>query len=45
MVIPVGGEHDQDLLLVTRDESGEVTQRSLGPVRFVPLISAPVDPT
>jgi protein-L-isoaspartate(D-aspartate) O-methyltransferase len=38
MVIPVGGEHDQDLLLVTRDGSGEVTQRSLGHVRFVPLI-------
>jgi protein-L-isoaspartate(D-aspartate) O-methyltransferase len=38
MVIPVGGELDQDLLLVSRSESGEVTQRSLGPVRFVPLI-------
>jgi protein-L-isoaspartate(D-aspartate) O-methyltransferase len=41
MVIPVGGEHDQDLLLITRDASGEVTQRSLGPVRFVPLIAGP----
>jgi protein-L-isoaspartate(D-aspartate) O-methyltransferase len=39
MVIPVGDELDQDLLLVTRDAAGEVTQRSLGPVRFVPLIS------
>jgi protein-L-isoaspartate(D-aspartate) O-methyltransferase len=39
MVIPVGGELDQDLLLVRRSESGDVTQRSLGPVRFVPLIS------
>ena len=38
MVIPVGGELDQDLLLVSRHESGEVHQRSLGPVRFVPLI-------
>jgi protein-L-isoaspartate(D-aspartate) O-methyltransferase len=38
MVIPVGGELDQDLLLVKRAPSGEVTQRSLGPVRFVPLI-------
>lgn len=39
MVIPVGGEHDQDLLLITRDASGEVSRRSLGPVRFVPLIA------
>lgn len=39
MVIPVGGEHDQDLLLITRDASGEVSRRSLGPVRFVPLIT------
>ncbi|MET0772182.1 MAG: protein-L-isoaspartate(D-aspartate) O-methyltransferase [Candidatus Limnocylindrales bacterium] len=38
MVIPVGGEHDQDLLLVARAASGEVSQSSLGPVRFVPLI-------
>jgi protein-L-isoaspartate(D-aspartate) O-methyltransferase len=38
MVIPVGDELDQDLLLVTRDAAGEVQQRSLGPVRFVPLI-------
>jgi len=41
MVIPVGGEFEQDLLLVRRTESGEVSQRSLGPVRFVPLISDP----
>lgn len=39
MVIPVGGEHDQDLLRITRDASGEVSRRSLGPVRFVPLIT------
>jgi protein-L-isoaspartate(D-aspartate) O-methyltransferase len=38
MVIPVGGELDQDLLLVRRAESGDISQRSLGPVRFVPLI-------
>jgi protein-L-isoaspartate(D-aspartate) O-methyltransferase len=38
MVIPVGGELEQDLLLVSRAASGEVSQRSLGPVRFVPLI-------
>jgi protein-L-isoaspartate(D-aspartate) O-methyltransferase len=39
MVIPVGGELEQDLLLVSRADTGEVTQRSLGPVRFVPLIA------
>jgi protein-L-isoaspartate O-methyltransferase len=39
MVIPVDAEFDQDLLLITRSASGEVTRRSLGPVRFVPLIS------
>ncbi len=38
MVIPVGGELEQELLLVERAGSGEVVQRSLGPVRFVPLI-------
>ncbi len=39
MVIPVDAEVDQDLLLITRDASGEVSRRSLGPVRFVPLIA------
>lgn len=38
MVIPVDAEFDQELLLITRDVSGDVTRRSLGPVRFVPLI-------
>jgi protein-L-isoaspartate(D-aspartate) O-methyltransferase len=38
MVIPVGDGWDQDLVCISRDEQGEVTQRSLGPVRFVPLI-------
>lgn len=41
MVIPVDAEVDQDLLLITRDPSGEVSRRSLGPVRFVPLVSGP----
>ena len=41
MVIPVGGEQDQDLLLVKRADSGEVSQSSLGPVRFVPGSSGP----
>jgi len=39
MVIPVDAEVDQDLLLITRDAVGEVSRRSLGPVRFVPLIA------
>jgi protein-L-isoaspartate(D-aspartate) O-methyltransferase len=42
MVIPVGGEGDQDLVRITRDEAGEVSHRSLGPVRFVPLITGGV---
>ena len=38
LVIPVG-EHlgYQELLLVTRDASGAISQRSVLPVRFVPL--------
>ena len=43
MVIPVGGELDQDLLLVSRAATGDVRQSSLGPVRFVPLISGERD--
>lgn len=39
MVIPVDAEFDQELLLISRDASGEVSRRSLGPVRFVPLIT------
>jgi protein-L-isoaspartate(D-aspartate) O-methyltransferase len=39
MVIPVDGDFDQELLVVTRDASGEISRRSLGPVRFVPLIA------
>jgi len=39
MVIPVDAEFDQELLLITRNASGEVSRRSLGPVRFVPLIA------
>lgn len=38
MVIPVGGRFlTQQLVLVTRDEAGQVTTRQLLPVRFVPL--------
>jgi protein-L-isoaspartate(D-aspartate) O-methyltransferase len=38
MVIPVGQRHaDQELLLVTKDAAGTVTQRTVLPVAFVPL--------
>jgi protein-L-isoaspartate(D-aspartate) O-methyltransferase len=39
LVIPVGTEHGyQELLLVEVDASGEISRRSMLPVRFVPLI-------
>jgi protein-L-isoaspartate(D-aspartate) O-methyltransferase len=38
MVIPVGPPYgDQHLLLLTKDAAGEVTQRNVLPVAFVPL--------
>jgi protein-L-isoaspartate(D-aspartate) O-methyltransferase len=38
MVIPVGPRHgDQELMLITKDAAGEVTQRRILPVAFVPL--------
>jgi protein-L-isoaspartate(D-aspartate) O-methyltransferase len=38
LVIPVGAKHGyQELLLVEVDESGEISKRSVLPVRFVPL--------
>ena len=38
MVIPVGPPHaDQELLLITKDAAGTVTQRGILPVAFVPL--------
>lgn len=38
LVIPVGERHDhQELLVVEVDDSGEVSSRSVLPVRFVPL--------
>jgi len=44
MVIPVGEPMAvQDLLLVTKDEQGEVRTKSLYPVRFVPLTGAGVE--
>ena len=39
LVVPVGEVQErQDLLLVTKDAQGRVEQRSLLPVRFVPLV-------
>ena len=44
MIIPVGGRFSvQRLMLVEKDEAGEVTSRSLMAVRFVPLLRQ--DPT
>lgn len=38
MIIPVGPRHgDQQLVLLTRNEVGDVTQRNVLPVAFVPL--------
>jgi protein-L-isoaspartate(D-aspartate) O-methyltransferase len=40
MVIPVGSVYGiQNLILVTKDEAGEVGTRNLLPVRFVPMLS------
>ena len=38
LVLPVGGREDQQLVVVTRDAAGHISERSLGLVRFVPLI-------
>jgi protein-L-isoaspartate(D-aspartate) O-methyltransferase len=39
MVIPVGGVFQvQQLMLVLKDEAGEITMKSMLPVRFVPLL-------
>ncbi|MCF6159409.1 MAG: protein-L-isoaspartate(D-aspartate) O-methyltransferase [wastewater metagenome] len=39
MIIPVGGVYEiQDLMLITKDASSNITKKSLAPVSFVPLI-------
>ena len=38
MIIPVGSVHGiQNLILVLKDESGDIRTRNLLPVRFVPM--------
>ena len=40
MVIPVGkGRWSQNLLLITKDEAGHATEKSVLPVAFVPLVT------
>ena len=40
MVIPVGSVYGvQNLILVEKDEDGDVRTRNLLPVRFVPMLS------
>ena len=38
LVIPLGGMEEQDLVMFTRREGGELTRESILPVRFVPLL-------
>lgn len=38
MVLPVGGKHVQDLILVEKARNGRIYRSSLGGCRFVPLI-------
>lgn len=40
LVLPVGSRSDQRLIVVTKDARGSISERSLGLVRFVPLIGA-----
>lgn len=38
MIIPVGPDHFQDLLLIQKDENGTITKKNITKVAFVPLI-------
>lgn len=38
LILPVGDDHKQDLIMVTREEDG-FTKRNLEPVMFVPMLS------
>jgi len=43
LVAPVGGASSQSLLKLRKDAEGNVTQESLAPVVFVPLLSGMID--
>lgn len=43
LVIPVGASSDEQMLWLLVKMEGRVAQRKLGPVRFVPLVSAILD--
>lgn len=43
LVAPVGAASSQSLLRLQKDAAGRITQESLGPVVFVPLLSGLVD--
>jgi len=38
MVIPVGEQYDQNLLLITKDESGQVNREIIDKVTFIELV-------
>ncbi|HET7767382.1 MAG TPA: protein-L-isoaspartate(D-aspartate) O-methyltransferase [Chloroflexota bacterium] len=40
LVLPVGGRNDQQLVLVRKNAQGQLSESTLGYVRFVPLIGA-----
>ena len=40
LVIPVGGRTEQQLVVLAKGADGALTERSAGPVRFVPLLGA-----
>ena len=37
LCLPVGGSHDQELLVLTREADGTLSRHTLAPVRFVPM--------
>lgn len=40
MVVPVGPPEVQELLLITKDEKGNISEQNLGKVRFVEMVGA-----
>lgn len=46
MVIPVGGKFQtQELVLVSKDKEGKIFRKSVTPVRFVPMLREPANPS